>query len=134
MKLFDNILASRTLDPDVRTDAATGETYVDTTGHRDAMLVVVAGDITDTTGDTYTVKVMECETTDGTYTDSGISVTFTGGQAEDNSVKVARIAELNIARKRYLRADLACTATTTSFEGGAIILLGESDAGAVNSD
>lgn len=133
-KLFDNIGANRSLDPDVRTDDATGEGYVDTLGYRDGMLLAVAGDITDTTGDSYTIKVYECDTTDGTYTDTGVSVVFTGGAAEDNSTKVARISELNVTRKRYLRADLVCSATTTSFEGGAVILLGEADAGPVNSD
>ena len=134
MKLFDNVKAERSLDPDVRTDAATGEKVVDTKGYRDGMLVVQAGDITDTTGDTYTVKVMEADTSTGSFTDTGVSVTFTGGQAEDNSVKVARLSELNVVRKRFLRCDLACTATTTSFEGGAVLLLGEAYAGPVNSD
>ena len=133
-KLFDNVKATQSLDPDVRTDDANGETVVDTLGYRDGMLVAVAGDVTDTTGDTYTIKVYESDSSTTGFTDTGISVVYTGGQAEDNSTKVARIAELNVVRKRFLRADLECTATTTSFEGGALILLSEATKGAVNSD
>lgn len=134
MKLYDNIKAERALDPDVRTDEATGEKVVDTQGYRDGMLQVVLGDVTETTGDTFAFKVMECDTSTGTFTDSGIAVNITGDGAQSNQVAVARIPELNVVRKRFLRVDLACTATTTSVEGGATILLGESYAGPVNSD
>jgi len=39
----------------------------------------VAGNITCTTGDEYRVKVMECDTSTGSFTDSGLYVSFTGG-------------------------------------------------------
>jgi hypothetical protein len=133
-KLFDNIKAVYSLDAETYTDVTAGAHVVDTQGYGDGMLIAVAGDITDTTGDSYTIKVMECDTSDGTFTASGISVVFTGGASQDNTLKVARIAELGVARKRFLRADLVCTATTTSWEGAAVILLGESVNGAVNDD
>ncbi len=136
MKLFDNISTQRALDPDVRTAVATGEKVVDTQGYRDGMLMGVVGDMTCTTGNSYTLTVMECDTSTGTFTSSGISVVFSGANdaAAANQTKVARIAELNVVRKRFLRVDLTCTATTTSFEGGAVILLGGAYAGPINSD
>lgn len=139
MKLFDNISAKQSLDAEAYTGATEGGHVIDTQGYRDGMLVVVAGDITCTTGDTYRVKVMECDTSTGTFSDSGIYVDFTGASGSaaggnSASAKVARISELNIVRKRFLRADLAMTATTTAWEGSALILLGDSYAAPVNTD
>lgn len=131
-KLFDNIKAVYTLDAEVYTTDTTGTDYVDSVGYGDGMLLVAAGDIATTTGDIYTVTVTECDTTNGSYTTTGISVVFQN--TEDNTVKVARIADLNLTRKRYLRADLTATGTTLSWEGAAVILLGEAASGAVNSD
>lgn len=133
-KLFDNVSAQRALDPDVRTSDTTGEKVVDTQGYRDGMLVAVAGDVTITTGDSYTLTVMESDTSTGSFTSTGVSVTFDDGDGESNQTKVARISELNVVRKRFLRVDQTSTATTTSFEGGAVILLSEGDNGAINSD
>lgn len=128
-KVYDNIKVTRSLDPDVRTTATTGEASVDTKGYNDAMLSVVAGDITATTGDAYTVTVYESDD-DSTFTTTDIKVTYSN--AESNTVKDARIANLNTERKRYLRADLGGTATTYSFEGGAVLVLGESADNPVN--
>ena len=138
-KLFDNISANQSLDAEAYTAATEGGHVIDTQGYDDGMLVVVAGDITCTTGDTYRVKVMECDTSNGTFSDSGIYVDFTGASgsaAGGNSAspKVARISELNVARKRYLRVDLAMTATTTAWEGSGIVLLGHKASGPVNTD
>ncbi len=138
-KLFDNISAQQSLDAEAYTAATEGGHVIDTQGYEDAMLVVVAGDITCTTGDTYRVKVMECDTTNGTFTDTGIYVDFTGasGSAAGGNAaaaKVARISQLNVVRKRYLRTDLAMTATTTAWEGSGIILLGNKVSGPVNTD
>lgn len=128
-KVFDNIKVNRSLDPDVRTTSATGEATVDTAGFNDGMLSVVSGDITATTGDAYTVTVYEGDTT-SSLSATSIKVTFSN--AESNTVKVARIPNLNTERKRYLRADLGGTATTYSFEGGAQIILGEGASNPVN--
>lgn len=138
-KLFDNIGAKQSLDAEAYTAATTGGHVIDTQGYDDAMLVVVAGDITCTTGDEYRVKVMECDTTNGQFTDTGIYVSFTGASGtaagqNAEAAKVARIPELNVVRKRYLRVDLAMTATTTAWEGSGIVLLGQSTRGPVNTD
>lgn len=136
-KLFDNVKVMPSLNAEAMTAATTGAQVVDTQGYSDGMLLAVAGDITCTTGDTYRVKVFECDTSDGTFTDSGIYVDFAGASgsaAGENTAKVARIAELNVTRKRFLRVDLAMTATTTAWEGAGIVLLGEGVSGPVNSD
>jgi hypothetical protein len=136
-KLFDNTKVSKSLDPEAYTGATAGATVVDTLGHRDGMLVVYAGDITCTTGNTYRVQVMESDTSTGSFEATGIYVDFvgaTGAAAGENTVKLARIPELNIARKRFLRVDLAMTATTTAWEGCGVLLLGESYAGPQNID
>jgi hypothetical protein len=135
--LFDNISPQVSLDAEAMTAATTGAHVIDTQGYADGMLVVVAGDITCTTGDTYRVKVMECDTSDGSFEDSGIYVDFTGASgaaAGQNGVKQARISELNLTRKRFLRVDLAMTATTTAWEGAGIVVLGNKVSGPVNSD
>lgn len=131
-KLFDNVKAVYTLDAEVYTTDTTGTDFVDTKGYGDGMLLVAAGDIATTDSDRYTITVKECETTNGTYTTTGISLVFT--EDEDNTVKVARISDLGTTRMRYLRADLTCSATTISWEGACVILLGEGASGAVNSD
>jgi hypothetical protein len=136
-KLFDNISPQVSLDTEAYTAATTGAHVIDTQGYNDGMLVVVAGDITCTTGNTYRVEVMECDTSDGSFTSTGIYVDFTGASgaaAGQNTNKQARIAELNVTRKRFLRVDLAMTATTTAWEGAGIILLGEGVTGPANSD
>jgi hypothetical protein len=138
-KLFDNVGAKQSLVAEAYTAATTGANVIDTQGFDDGMLVVVAGDITCTTGDTYRVKVMECDTTDGTFADTGIYVDFTGASGalalqNGAAAKVARVPELNVVRKRYLRVDLAMTATTSAWEGAGILLLGEGARGAVNTD
>lgn len=136
-KLFDNIKAAVSLNAEAMTAATTGATVLDTQGYSDGMLVAVAGDITCTTGDSYTIKVMECDTSTGTFVASGIEVVFSGASgalALENSIKSARISELNVTRKRFLRVDLAMTATTTAWEGTGIVLLGGSVSGPVNSD
>lgn len=136
-KLFDNVKVNASLVAEAMTAATTGATVVDTQGYSDGMLVAVAGDITSTTGDSYTIKVMECDTSTGTFVATGIEVVYSGASgalALENTAKSARISELNVTRKRFLRVDLAMTATTTAWEGAGIILLGEGVSGAVNSD
>lgn len=135
-KLFDNLSAQVSLNAEAMTAATTGATIIDTQGYEDAMLIVVAGDITCTTGDTYRVKVFEGDTT-ASLADTGIYVDFAGASgaaAGENTVKVARISQLNVVRKRFLRVDLAMTATTTAWEGAGIILLGGKASGPINSD
>ncbi|CAB4151602.1 hypothetical protein UFOVP594_24 [uncultured Caudovirales phage] len=129
-KLFDNLSVQATLDPKTHTTDTTGSDYIDTQGYRDGMLVAVSGTIGTTTADTYTVTLKECDTTAGSYTSTGISLAFTA--SEDNTVKLARIPELNLTRMRYLRADLTCSATTISWIGTVALVLGEADHGPIN--
>lgn len=132
MKLFDNIKAVYTLDAEVYTTDTVATDFVDSAGYGDGMLLVAAGDITTTSTDVYTLTVKECDTTNGTYTSTGIALTFTG--LEDNTVKVARIPNLNTTRKQYLKCDMTCTGTTLSWEGAAVILMGEGASNPVNND
>jgi len=136
-KLFDNIAAAVSLDAETYTAATTGSKVIDTRGYRDGMLLVVAGDITCTTGNTYRVQLMESDTSTGTFGETGIFIDFVGASgaaAGENGQRVARISELGVTRKRFLRVDLAMTATTTSWEGTGIILMGEGVKGPVNND
>ena len=72
-KLFDNIKPVYSLDAETYTAVTVGAHVVDTQGYGDGMLLVLAGDIT--THDRRHVhgKVMECDTSDGTFTASGIT-------------------------------------------------------------
>jgi hypothetical protein len=133
--LFDNLKAVPSLVPAVYTsDQAYGAvTAVDTQGYNDAMLVVAVGDLDATTGDeAYAVKLFECDTSGGTYTDTGIAITI--ANTADNTVSVARISELNVTRKRYLKATLDVGGTSPSFPGTALIVLGQAYSGPQNSD
>jgi len=130
MKLFDNVKAVASLVSAVRTADANG-TGVDTQGYRDAMLVVQAGDIDLANADeTYVVELEESDDNSAWSDVDGITVTITA----DNQTGVARISELNVARKRYLRAVLNVSGTTPSIVCSAVFLLGEAYAGPVNTD
>ena len=130
MKIFDNVKVLASLVPAVRTADANG-TGIDTQGYENAMLVVSAGDIDlASTDETYVIELEESDD-NSTFTDvTAISVTITA----DNQVGVARIPELNVTRKRYLRAVLNVSGTTPSFPGNALFLLGGRASGPVNSD
>lgn len=129
--LFDNTKAALSLVPATYTSSqAYGSvTAVDTQGYSDGVLVVAAGNLT-TVDETYEVEVYECDTEGGTYTATGIKLAMTA----DNTVKVARVSELNVTRKRYLKAALTVSGSNESFPGTALFLLGGAYAGPVNSD
>lgn len=129
MKLYDNIKPVYTLDAEVYTTDTTGTDVVDTLGFSDGMMIALAGDIATTTGDVYTITLKESTSSTGTFTSTGISVTFQN--TDDNEIHVARIPSLNTVRSRFLRADLTCSGTTLSWEGAVAILLGEGDSGSV---
>lgn len=128
--VFDNILVQASLVPATRTANANG-TAVDTKGYSDGMLVVSAGDIDLASADeTYVFTVEESDNGSTGWTAvSGISVAITA----DNQVKEARLADLNLARKRYLRAVLTVGGTTPSIPGEASIVLGRGASGAVGN-
>jgi hypothetical protein len=128
--LFDNVKVLASLVPAVRTADANG-TGVDTQGYRDGMMVVSAGDIDLASADeTYVVKVQESDDNSSFADVSGLTGTITA----DNGVAVVRVRELNVARKRYLRAALDVGGTTPSIPCAALFLLGEAYAGPVNTD
>lgn len=130
MKLFDRVKAVASLVSATRTADANG-TGVDTLGYRDGMLVVQAGDIDLVNADeTYVVELEESDDNSAWVDVATISVTITA----DNQTGVVRIPELNVARKRYLRAVLNVGGTTPSFPGSAVFLLGEAYAGPANND
>lgn len=128
-KLFDNVKVLASLVPAVRTADANG-TGVDTQGYDNGMMVVSVGDIDLANADeTYVVKVEESDD-NSSFSDTGLSVTITA----DNEVDQVRLAELNVARKRYLRAVLDVGGTTPSCPVSALFLLGGKYSGPVNSD
>ncbi len=130
-KLFDNVKTVISLEPESYTTSTNGTAVVDTQGFDDGMLVVAAGDIGTGAGDLYTLTVKEGDTT-ASFADTGIAVTF--AHNADNTVAVARIPALNTERKRYLRVDLTCSATTIAWEGTALIQMAGAASNPVNND
>jgi len=130
-KIFDNIKVLASLVPATRTADANG-TGVDTQGYSDAMMIVPVGDIDlADVNETYVINLEESDASGSGYVAvSGFSVTITA----DNAVGVLRIPELNVTRKRYLRAVLDVGGTTPSIPAAAVFLLGEAYTGPVNSD
>jgi hypothetical protein len=130
--LYDAIKVQPSLVPAVYTaDQAYGAvTAVDTLGYNDGMLIFAVGDLDATTGDeTQVVKLFECATSGGTYTDTGITATATA----DNTVVVARINGIGTTRLRYLKATLDVGGTSPSCPGTALIALGRAFQEPVNS-
>lgn len=128
-KLFDNTKVLASLVPAVRTADANG-TGIDTQGFGDGMMVVSVGDLDlASTDETYVVKIEESDD-NSTFAATTLQATLTA----DNQVAAVRVAELNVARKRYLRAVLDVGGTTPSAPIAALFLLGEAASGPVNSD
>lgn len=130
-KLFDNVKVLASLVPATRTADANG-TAIDTQGYGDGVVVIAAGDIDlADTNETYVVNIEESDASGSGFTAvSGLSVTITA----DNQIALLRLSELNVARKRYLRAVLDVGGTTPSIPGTALFLLGEAYAAPVNND
>lgn len=129
IKLLDNIKASFSFRPQALTATGNG-TGVDTQGYDDAMVVLETGAVSGTTP-SMTVKIQESDD-NSTFTDI-TGATFTAVTASNNS-QVLRVTELNITRKRYLRAVATISGTTPSFTTACEILLGGGYQGAVNND
>lgn len=132
MKLFDNVKAVMSIRPAAARAADANGESVDTLGFRDGMLVVEAG-VIDTTdaNETYAFLVEESDTGSGAWT---AVPGATGAITASNTTDVIRVAELNVARKRYLRAVLDVGGTSPSILCSAVFLLGEAYAGPVNND
>jgi hypothetical protein len=128
-KLFDNLKFLFSFRP-VALTATTNGTGVDTQGYNDAVAVLEVGAVTGTSP-TMTVKIQESDD-NSTFSDvSGL--TFTQVTAS-NSSQLLRISELNVTRKRYLRAVATIGGTTPSFTTSCELVLGDYISGAVNSD
>lgn len=132
-KVFDNVDVKPSIDVQTGTSSDTDGSSVDTRGYRDGMLVVHVGSVDDADGDeTYDVKIQESDD-DSSWSDSGVTLSVPR-DTSDNSVLVARVKELNVARSRYLRASLVTGGTTPSIDLAADIALGEPAKGPVNDD
>ena len=130
-KLLDNTKVTFSIAPVVSTASANG-TAVDTLGYNDGMLIVTAGVIDTASGnETYAYSVEESD--DGSTGWVAVSGA-TGSITASSTTALIRVKELNLARKRYLRAVLTAGGTTPSIAQTAIFLLGEAFAGAVNND
>lgn len=128
-KVFDNILVVASLVPATRTADANG-TGVDTKGFNDAMMVVTVGDIDLANADeTYVVNLEESDDNSTFTAVSGFTITITA----DNTTKELRIPDLNLTRKRYLRAVLDVGGTSPSIPGTAFFVLGEPFSGPVGN-
>jgi hypothetical protein len=130
-KLFDNIKASFTLRPQSLGSGATNGTGVDTQGYNDAMVVLETGAVSGTSP-TLDVKLQESDD-NSTFADIS-GATFTQVTAA-NSSQVMRLAELNVTRKRYIRAvGTVGGSSTPTVIAGVEILLGQAASRPVNSD
>lgn len=128
-KLFDNVKASYSHRPVTATASANG-TGVDTQGYSDAMVVLEVGTVSGTTP-TLNVKIQESD--DNSSFSDVTGATFTQVSATGSS-QVLRVTELNLVRKRYLRAVATIAGTTPSFAFGTEFLLSSSNAAPVNND
>lgn len=128
-KLFDNIRSAFSLRPAALT-ATTNGTSVDTRGYGDAMAVLEVGAVSGTSP-TLDVKIQESDD-NSAFTDVA-GAAFTQVTAA-NSSQVLRLGQLNLVRKRYVRAVATIGGTSPSFALGCQILLGEGASGAVNND
>lgn len=121
MKIFDNVLVVPSLVPATRTADANG-TGVDTLGFSDGMMIAAVGDIDlASTDETYVVKLEESDDNSNFSAVSGFTITITA----DNQCKELRVPDLNVTRKRYLRAVLDVGGTTPSAPIFAGFVLGE---------
>lgn len=120
-KVFDNIATFLSVVPAVITASANGSA-VDTKGYTDGMVQIIAGAIDLTSGnETYVFTVEESD--DGSTGWTAVSG-LTSSVTANNQLKELRLAELNLARKRYLRVVATLGGTTPSFAGTAVIIAG----------
>lgn len=136
-KLFDNLDVNQSHKPQTGTSSNTSGSSVDTQGYNDGLLVVhVGGTLDDADGDeTYDIKLQESsdDGSNDSFADTGVSISLSRG-SDTNTIKVARIDQLNVAFERYLRANLETGGTTPSIDFSTEIVLGEPYRGPVNDD
>lgn len=129
IKLFDNLKPLFTFRPAAVTATANG-TGVDTQGYDDAVVLLEVGAVTGTTP-SMTVKIQESDD-NSTFADV-TGATFTAVTAANNS-QILRLTELNVTRKRYVRAVATISGTTPNFTFGCEVIMGGYISGAINSD
>lgn len=126
--VYDAIKSLFLLRPQTATSTQTG-TGVDTMGYNSAAVTLEVGAVSGTTP-TLDVKLQECATSGGTYTDIS-GATFTQVTAANNS-QVMRVEGLGTNRKRYIKAVATIAGTTPSFALKVDILLGRAYKNPVN--
>lgn len=129
-RVFDNVEVKQSVVPAVITASANGSA-VDTLGFNDGMAQIIAGTIDlSSANETYVFTVEESDDgSTGWVAVSGASAAITA----NNQLKEIRLAELNLARKRYLRVVATLGGTTPSFAGVGAIVLGNKVAGPVGN-
>ena len=126
-QVYDNVKSLFSFRPSAQTSTANG-TGVDTKGYDNAMVTLEVGAVSGTSP-TLDVKIQE---SDDNSTFSDVSgATFTQVTAANSSQKI-RVAELNVPRKRYLRAVATIGGTSPSFTMAVNILLGRAHSNPVN--
>jgi len=130
MKIFDNVSALFSFRPAAVTTTANG-TGVDTLGFNDGMVILEVGAVTGTTP-TLNVKMQESHD-NSTFVDIAGSAFIEVIAA--NSSQVLRLAELNVVRRRYVRAVATIGGTTPNFTFNCeVALSGKTIGNAVNND
>lgn len=136
--IYDNTKVKIGMIPVVLSATSTPVQFIDTLGYNDGMLIVSSGAVTATGTDIYTVSVLEGDATASMATVTNLSINtltfgFVSGAAESSTVKVLRIPDLGVTRKRYLQMTIVASATTVSFAGSAQFALSNPDSGPSNT-
>lgn len=115
----DNVKSVLALPADSLTTTTTGAA-VDTLGYENAKLVLNLGALDITTGDeTYVVTVTECDTSGGSFVDTGLVLPTIVGGVADNSVVVQPVDGLGTTRKRFLKVVATLAGTSPILVGSA---------------
>lgn len=123
-ELKSNIKQNITIRPQTLTASANG-VAVDTQGYGGAVVCLDVGAVSGTTP-TLDVKIQECETSGGTYTDiTGATFTQVTAANAAEKIKVDLKAKKG-SRKRYIRAVATITGTTPSFALNCLVLMNKS--------
>lgn len=129
-KVFDNVAIIPSIQPSTITSSTNGAA-VDTQGYNDGMVQILAGDIDTSSGnETYAFSVEHSD--DGSTGWAAVSG-LTNTVIADNTQKEIRLAELNVAIKRYVRVVATLAGTTPSFLGTAVVVLGNPHQGPVDN-
>jgi len=113
-ELKSNIKQAVSIKPQTATSTVTGAA-VDTLGYGEGVALLEVGAVSGTTP-TLDVKIQECDTSGGTYTDVP-GATFTQVTAADNEQKIKLdLKAKSGSRKRYIKAVGTIAGTSPSFD------------------